>query len=106
MTSEERLAPDESGAAARNDLLAEIQRTEKQATNAIKRRDPVAEDRSWVTRWVIGVFLFLLAVVIGKAVGWGVDSSLSMAIDLLKTGLLPVVTLILGFYFGQSSKNN
>ena len=66
----------------------------------------VASDRSWVTRSVISVFLTLVVAVVGITAYRGVDPTVTTIIDFLKTFLLPVVTLILGFYFGQSSTSN
>lgn len=65
----------------------------------------LANDRSWVTRWVVGTFLLVMIAVIAKSLFYGYDASLASVVDLIKTVLIPVVTLILGHYFGQSGKS-
>lgn len=68
-----------------------------------------ADDRSWIARRIIWVF-------VGTLVGGGLililqgwqsgawDKTASMAIDLIKSCVFPVVTLVLGYYFGRSGK--
>lgn len=56
--------------------------------------------------WVLGViavvFLLSIACLWGAKFGW-VDNKLSEDLfEFTKTSLLPIVTLILGFYFGRS----
>lgn len=73
----------------------------------VSRRE--ADDRSWIARRIIWVF-------VGTLVGGGLililqgwqsgawDKTASMAIDLIKSCVFPVVTLVLGYYFGRSGK--
>ncbi len=67
-----------------------------------------AEDRSWIARailWVfVGTILAILALLLVDGVmtkEWGIVTE--RAADLIKTAVLPVVTLVLGFYFGSRS---
>jgi hypothetical protein len=69
------------------------------------------ENRGWIARWIIIAFLSVVIVVVlfimhgvyNKGVAWA--DGISEVLDVLKSVLLPVVTLILGYYFGQSSKS-
>jgi small-conductance mechanosensitive channel len=85
------------------DRFAQLQATAPTASEIIAHK--VANDRSWVTRGVVGIFICSIAAVFVLAVFRGVDPIVTMVIEFLKSYLLPVVTLILGFYFGQASKN-
>jgi hypothetical protein len=67
------------------------------------------EDRSWIARWIIRVFVIVVgtALVILALQGlltkdW--DKVATEATDLIKSAVLPIVTLVLGYYFGQSNK--
>ena len=67
------------------------------------------QDRSRIAKLIIYVFVGALLIVLGlfaiEAYETGVWSvAASQATDLLKTTLLPVVTLVLGYYFGQAGK--
>ncbi len=75
-------------------------------------RRPVPSDdeqRAWIAKWIIWVFA---AVVGGELVSLAVQGGLtgkwtetaSLSIDLIKSTVLPVVTLVLGYYFGRSAK--
>jgi hypothetical protein len=75
--------------------------------NPDQKRD---EDRSEIAKQIIYIFtggiviVLILLIVDGWATGkW--DTVTSQAVDLLKSILLPVVTLILGYYFGQGGKS-
>ena len=73
-----------------------------------------AENRAWIAKSIISNFTYAIAaVILALAVGsyllqpderWK-EFSLAL-LDVLKGVLLPVVTLILGYYFGQSSKSD
>ncbi len=103
------------------DLQAAAQAAELQALTAIKLQtnDKAAskapsdtENRTWIAQsiitsflWSIGgviMALFITSVVLQDAERWKEFSQ--ALLDILKGVLLPVVTLILGYYFGQSSK--
>lgn len=68
-----------------------------------------AEDRSWIAKRIIGIFtgviagvLAILALGAGKTGDW--TAAGTQAVDLIKSAVLPVVTLVLGYYFGRSGK--
>ena len=67
-----------------------------------------AEDRSWIARRIIWIFIAVVGVVLllyfiaGFQTGqW--SNAAGQAADLVKSVILPVVTLVLGFYFGSRS---
>ena len=69
------------------------------------------QDRSILGRWIIGVFLssivaLLSYVLIGPLVfGWDlILTSAQYASTTIGSVLLPVVTLVLGYYFGTGDK--
>jgi hypothetical protein len=68
-----------------------------------------ADDRSMITRVVIQVFGYslggVLLVIAGLAMLSGEHrEAQASAIDLLKSVVLPIVTLVLGYYFGRAGK--
>ena len=67
-------------------------------------------DRSWIARQIIHVFVGAVAIVLLLLSVQGYTSGkwsdvVSSASDLIKTAVLPIVTLVLGFYFGKSGKS-
>lgn len=90
--------------------LAAAQRNATLTAQSVQGADTRADvDRSWIARRLILIYIFALAVVVlmlaiqaYTANNWTFASS--QAADLLKTALLPIVTLVLGYYFGQAGK--
>jgi hypothetical protein len=73
----------------------------------VSRRE--ADDRSWIARWIIRIFVGLLGIVFAILVAgafrtgdWATAATQST--DLIKSAVLPVVTLVLGYHFGRSGK--
>ncbi len=56
-------------------------------------------------KWVL-FFIFVLAVLSGIARIWAEKEAGKDIFDAATTLLLPVVTLVLGFYFGRNDNNN
>ena len=86
----------------------------KQAGEARDKISTDDSDRSFITRIVMQIYLgvigagFLLFAIRGWHVGsdaeaWG--GIVRDAGDLIKTAVLPIVTLVLGYYFGKSGKS-
>ncbi len=65
-------------------------------------------DRSFIARsilWVyavsiLTVFVFLAAEAVKTSSDW--KTAVSNADDVIKTSVVPIVTLVLGYYFGKS----
>jgi hypothetical protein len=87
-----------------------IRRSEAKATTAVvdvtSARE--AEDRSWIAKAILVVFV--ISIVMLLAILWTEgamtakwDQVALQAVDLIKTSVLPVVTLVLGYYFGSRS---
>lgn len=104
-----------SGAAERpEELLGRIVREREAAERAetdLKRREQTQEilDRSAITNTVMVVFglalIGSLALLLLAGLLSGKWDTLAAAIsDILKSVLLPVVTLVLGYYFGRGGK--
>ena len=69
------------------------------------------KDRSVIGRWVVAVFLAIVVVLILYAlfgaivVGWeAIKTPAEYASMTITTILVPVVTLLLGYYFGTSDR--
>jgi hypothetical protein len=75
---------------------------------------PLARQRDWIGKVIFGVFagalLFGFAVLIlegfrvSDATGW--KDVATQSTDLIKSAVLPIVTLVLGFYFGQANRSS
>ncbi len=101
-----------------SDLQVRIQdraeRIESQTSavaQAAQTRTKDDDDRSWIARQIIYVFVgavsaVLLLLLVDGLASHGEAWSLvaDRAADLIKTAVLPVVTLVLGYYFGKSGK--
>lgn len=77
--------------------------------------DPVARQRDWIGKVIIAMFagaiflglgVFLLEGVLApqetRADAW--KNVATQSADLIKSAVLPVVTLVLGYYFEQASR--
>lgn len=69
------------------------------------------QDRSWIARTIIWIFVGAVAGVLSLLLLRGIytgdwETVTTQAADILKSAVLPVVTLVLGYYFGQSSKTS
>ncbi len=77
----------------------------------LKRRAPeidkpvaAATVRFQVTKWVLWSYLGY-AIAVGLYIMWkGESSQTTQLIDMMKTLLLPIVTLVIGFYFGSKAE--
>jgi len=97
-----------------DDLLARIVREREAAERAesdIRRREQAQEiiDRSAITNTVMTVFglalILCLAILLLAGLISGKWETLGSAVaDILKSVLLPVVTLVLGYYTGRGGK--
>jgi hypothetical protein len=68
-----------------------------------------SEDRSFIARWIVVGYLVALLVITGllfaRALASGHwDSAVADAFEIFKIGVLPVVTLVLGHYFGRRQR--
>ena len=66
-------------------------------------RSAIAHRIVWIFTGAIGAVLLLYVIQAYQSTQWSMAAS--EAADLIKSVLLPVVTLILGYYFGQSDKS-
>ncbi len=85
-----------------SDLTGEVAKS----AGLIPDQTQADKDRSWIARRIITVFVvaiigvFVLLGLQGHASGaW--DTPASQAVELIKTAVLPIVTLVLGYYFGS-----
>jgi mannitol-specific phosphotransferase system IIBC component len=63
-----------------------------------------------ISKWILGViaFFFLLVILaeIAVAAGWLENAPIDSLFDVCKAIFLPIVTLVLGHYFGARSQQN
>jgi len=104
----------EASAERTDELLARIVRQREAAERGesdLRRREQAQEiiDRSAITNTVMTPFglalILCLAILLLAGLGSGKWETLGSAVaDILKSVLLPVVTLVLGDYFGRGGK--
>lgn len=68
------------------------------------------KDRSWIARSIIVMFCIAIGAVLFILLVQGIASGdwtkvATEATDPVKSAVLPIVTLVLGYYFGQSDKS-
>jgi hypothetical protein len=90
---------------------SEASSTQTELTSADYEARKSADDRSNITLKILDLFRLCLVgigvLVIGNAVsrynlGSGApEAEIAILVDLVKSVLMPIVTLILGYYFGQ-----
>ena len=83
------------------------QRAQDTVADQVSRRE--ADDRSWIAKRIIGVFVAMIfaglgILVVGAAMTDEWQNAGDQSVDLIKSTVLPVVTLVLGYYFGRSGK--
>lgn len=86
---DDRLDPKGTKAAATADELSQRQRD---------------EDRSYVVRMVIGLYVASLAAIILYLIIRGIcsdESAYANISDIIKVAIVPIVTLVIGYYFGK-----
>lgn len=96
-----------------NALLELLKNTASSAgslTGTIGSTTQADADRSWIARKIITIFVWVVFGVLGLLVIQGIMTSQwslvsSQAAELIKTAVLPIVTLVLGYYFGQAGKS-
>ena len=97
-------------------IVARIDRVQAavaQAAQALAEqqgRSSQERDRSWIARSIIRVFVVAVAAVLVILAVQGLvtkewQNVTAQATDLIKSAVLPIVTLVLGYYFGQSVKD-
>jgi hypothetical protein len=89
-------------------VAAQLDLLEKELPSREKKIDqpiPAATVRFHVTKWVLWSYL-------GYAIGVGLfimfrgeSEKSALLIDIMKTLLLPIVTLVIGFYFGSKPES-
>ncbi|MBW4092555.1 MAG: hypothetical protein HIU82_15820 [Proteobacteria bacterium] len=80
------------------------------ATRALDKPSLDEEDRSWIARLVLRSFtatvmIYLLFLGIQGIVPGASPAIATQAEDMIKSIVVPIVTLVLGYYFGQSRKD-
>jgi hypothetical protein len=107
-----------TGSDRQSALSARIARVEASVNRTLEsvaqQRDlsiqQLQQDRSWIARWIIRMFVIVIAAVLVILTLQGLLNGdwtqvATEATDLIKSAVLPIVTLVLGYYFGQADRN-
>jgi ABC-type dipeptide/oligopeptide/nickel transport system permease component len=93
-------------------VIAQVDLVEKEQSKhapTIDKPIQTATVRFVVTRWVVGSFLgyaIVAGIFIMNHVGnESAKPQIDQLMDIMKTLLLPIVTLVIGFYFGSKETN-
>ena len=97
-------------------ILRQLEETQSQVSRdtqivAAATQNQAERDRSWIARTIIWIFVGAVAGVLFLLLLRGLytgdwETVTTQAADILKSAVLPVVTLVLGYYFGQTSKTS
>ncbi len=109
----ERPAPAQDRQTALSARIARVEASVNKTIESVAQQQArriQQEDRSWIARRIILMFVIVIGAVMVLLMvqGWrsGDWSQVATeATDLVKSAVLPIVTLVLGYYFGQSDKN-
>ncbi len=93
-------------------VTAEAAFSEQAAESTARALEPPSladEDRSWIARLIVRLFIAAVAAYLLFLVVQGITTGVwagaaAQAEEMIKTIVVPVVTLVLGYYFGQSTK--
>ncbi len=99
-------------AALPDPVAAQLVHAEQSAESASQALAPPTladEDRSWIARLIVrgfiaAVFAYLLFLAVQGITSGAWVQPAAHAEEMIKTIVVPVVTLVLGYYFGQSTK--
>lgn len=99
-------SPPISRAALLVSQLTDLSSAAAQSVGLIPSQTQADKDRSWIARQIITVFVTAIVGVFGLLALQGFvsghwDAPASQAVELIKTAVLPIVTLVLGYYFGS-----
>ena len=92
--------------------LTQLEARAGQTRDAVERRGFPTEDQQRSVLSTTIIYIFVGVVAFGMAIlvlrgfktnEWGEVTT--QAIDLIKSAVLPVVTLVLGYYFGRSGRD-
>jgi len=111
--SDEAAAADAGPPSPISARIDRVQAAVAQAAQALadqQERTSQEKDRSWIARAIIRVFVVAVAAVLVILAVQGIvarewSNVTAQATDLIKSAVLPIVTLVLGYYFGQSVKD-
>jgi hypothetical protein len=96
-----------------DDLKAEVERARERVRSeqarelprvdqVVRQPIPMATARFHITRWVVWAYL-AYGIGVGAFIMFGGDGAKSaVLIDMMKSLFLPLVTLVIGFYFGRA----
>jgi hypothetical protein len=80
------------------------------AAAAVPRIGQDDEARRWIAKTIMGIFAGSILLVLMILIVQGIltshwDTVASQSTDLIKSAVLPIVTLVLGYYFGRGDKD-
>ena len=89
--------------------LVHAEEAAESATQALAPPTLADEDRSWIARLIVRSFIaaisaYLIFLAAQGITGGDWSASAARAEEMIKTIVVPIVTLVLGYYFGQSRK--
>jgi hypothetical protein len=90
------------------ETTAFVSATETKAQDEIKtfgRTIPIANARYYLACWVVLTFLGYVVAVGLYVMFWPELDRIALLMDIMKTLLLPLVTLAIGFYFGSAKSD-
>ncbi len=88
-------------------------RTEEQSIEAVRAgktpQQQEADDRSWIVKWVVGGFcgyISLIVLTLGLRAWFSgsCDDAVAIEVELLKTAIMPLMTLVLGYFFSRPNR--
>jgi cytochrome c-type biogenesis protein CcmH/NrfG len=92
--------------------IAALESTLAQSREIAQQQASATEDahRGWIARTIIWVFVAVVVAVLILLLVQGImtgnwSAATSQATDLIKSSVVPVVTLVLGYYFGRSGRS-
>jgi hypothetical protein len=62
-----------------------------------------------IVRWVVSLYAFSVAVSIGYLIYrgiWGKEDTIASISEIIKIAVIPILTLVIGYYFGSSKADS
>ena len=85
---------------------AEIDERYKLAKSPLQQE---TDDRSWIVRWTVGGFCLYIILVVATVLLRGfypsqLGDAVAIEVELLKTAIMPLMTLVLGYFFSRPNR--
>ena len=89
--------------------LEEIKDSLQRVARGLARNAAALSTSALIVRWVVRLYAFSVAVSIGYLIYrgiWGKEDTITSISEIIKIAVIPILTLVIGYYFGSSKADS